>query len=240
MVVPAAGARQGSGSSRKMSRQDAVKLEVASFLRAEQRRQDGMAMLRTSLGSIDGLILGFGTVSHGQTGRTIDSELEQLKRKLTQVCSLFLPCHPPPSSCPCPPPLAAIRRDCIAASALTERACLHALQVSSAFQHADGGFVDTFLLAKASRVADMKRDRIDADGDAEETNALDQEDADTLKVKILNEAEEIARRLFAVLPQQFQSCHLTGCISDFVLAFELFRSLVSPDTTIKWFPRIRP
>jgi hypothetical protein len=78
--------------------------------------------------------------------------------------------------------------------------------VSSAFQHADGGFVDTFLLAKQTRTADMRRDRMDADGrgaglDDEEANDKEQEDSQTMRVKILTEAEEIARRLLAVLPQ---------------------------------------
>lgn len=83
---------------------------------------------------------------------------------------------------------------------LTSSASGPDLQVKTAFERADGGFIDTFLVAKSAR---MKiADRIDPQGrvqeEGEEAEQRDEEAAEAMRVKILAEADEIARRLFKI------------------------------------------
>jgi hypothetical protein len=94
MVSPVRLELKGNEPPKRMSRQEAVKLEVASFLRAEARRQDGMATLNAAIAKIEGLVMQFGKVR--VNGQTVEGELDTMQRRLKQVT----PVAPLPVSVP--------------------------------------------------------------------------------------------------------------------------------------------
>ena len=93
------------------ARREAVRREVQTFLKAELRRQAGITKLLETIHIIDKLDTDFGTFS--QFGRTLRSELGELKRKL-QV-------------------------------------------TQKTFATADGGFLQTYALARKRRIAQAER-----------------------------------------------------------------------------------
>ena len=92
-------------------RREAVKREVETFLKAEDRRQTGIKKLVATINSIDKLDTDFGNFS--QFGRTLRSELEVLKKKLKATQKTFVA--------------------------------------------ADGGFLQTYALARRRRIRDAER-----------------------------------------------------------------------------------
>jgi hypothetical protein len=93
------------------ARREAVRREVQTFLKAELRRQVGIAKLLETIQIIDKLDTDFGTYT--QFGRTLRSELGELKRKLK----------------------------------VTQKT----------FSAADGGFLQTYALARKRRIAQAER-----------------------------------------------------------------------------------
>jgi len=95
----------------QLARREAVRREVQTFLKAELRRQVGIAKLLETIHIIDKLDTDFGTYT--QFGRTLRSELGELKRKLK----------------------------------VTQKT----------FSAADGGFLQTYALARKRRIAQAER-----------------------------------------------------------------------------------
>lgn len=69
------------------TRREAVKREVETFLKAEDRRQAGIKKLLDTIQIIDKLDTDFGT--YEQFGRSLRSELGELKRKLKGTQKTF-------------------------------------------------------------------------------------------------------------------------------------------------------